>query len=380
MLQNKTKDTAFVAQAHSARIAIVGAGMSGLLTSLLLESVNVSNYELIEASFRYGGRVHTAPFGDNSWFELGAMRIPHSYMDPSTKERVILKDMQLFFSLVDELNRLNADKPFLQIKLIPWIQSMDGEYLVLELYLNPIKRSLSPLRSAGNLLYSHGIKKDGKAPSIAQIKADPSLTFVDSNPERSKAVAAIAAVTTNNTWARQIADNMFKAHKEWLDSGFEDFSEYQFLRNQGFSVNVSDSITSHDLAGQTLWFEAYDDPYFFADRWFTIDHGMSHLPGAFWGLPGAAKTKLGHQVTGIAPSQDSSKVQVWWQQRQVFPPSSSGAKQLEEYDYAIVSAPFSVSNRSSESHPLRDANVAADLEKKIPELGHAILVAPAAIF
>lgn len=49
----------FAAEAKSKSIAIVGGGMSGLMTSLLLESVGLHNWHIIESSGRIGGRIRT---------------------------------------------------------------------------------------------------------------------------------------------------------------------------------------------------------------------------------------------------------------------------------------------------------------------------------
>ena len=56
-----TKETTevFSADAKSKSIAIVGGGMSGLLTSLLLDSVGMHNWHIIESSGRIGGRIRT---------------------------------------------------------------------------------------------------------------------------------------------------------------------------------------------------------------------------------------------------------------------------------------------------------------------------------
>jgi protoporphyrinogen oxidase len=40
---------------YSIEIAIIGGGMSGLLTSLLLQSVGVQNWKIMESSQRVGG-------------------------------------------------------------------------------------------------------------------------------------------------------------------------------------------------------------------------------------------------------------------------------------------------------------------------------------
>lgn len=68
--------------AKSKDVAIVGAGMSGLMTYLVLSQAGLTNVRLIEASQRLGGRVHTeylsgGPF-DYSYQEMGPMRFPET--------------------------------------------------------------------------------------------------------------------------------------------------------------------------------------------------------------------------------------------------------------------------------------------------------------
>lgn len=54
-LKAKDPSQSFVAKAKDQRVAIIGAGMSGLMSALLLESVGIYNWELIEQSERIGG-------------------------------------------------------------------------------------------------------------------------------------------------------------------------------------------------------------------------------------------------------------------------------------------------------------------------------------
>lgn len=54
------------AAAKSKEIAIVGAGMAGLMTWLALNESGMTNITIVEAAQRLGGRVHTAYFGDPS--------------------------------------------------------------------------------------------------------------------------------------------------------------------------------------------------------------------------------------------------------------------------------------------------------------------------
>lgn len=59
LLESKNHSYVDVEEAKSKHIAIVGAGMSGLMTFLSLRQAGFQNLEIIEASERLGGRVHT---------------------------------------------------------------------------------------------------------------------------------------------------------------------------------------------------------------------------------------------------------------------------------------------------------------------------------
>lgn len=89
-LQEKEPDEVFVAAAKSKTVGILGGGMSGLMTSHLLESVGFHDWKIIEASARIGGRVHTSYLNgtkpsDYQYQEMGPMRFPVSitYDDPA---------------------------------------------------------------------------------------------------------------------------------------------------------------------------------------------------------------------------------------------------------------------------------------------------------
>ncbi|RWS21579.1 hypothetical protein B4U80_14128 [Leptotrombidium deliense] len=62
------------------KVGIVGAGISGLYTALILQDLGI-DYELFEASNRIGGRIFTHYFNNDSsnlnYVDLGAMRLPN---------------------------------------------------------------------------------------------------------------------------------------------------------------------------------------------------------------------------------------------------------------------------------------------------------------
>ncbi|KAG1898907.1 uncharacterized protein F5891DRAFT_1190404 [Suillus fuscotomentosus] len=61
-----------------ATVGILGAGVGGLYTALILDSLDIK-YEILEASDRTGGRLHTYDFpngGEYDYCDVGAMRFP----------------------------------------------------------------------------------------------------------------------------------------------------------------------------------------------------------------------------------------------------------------------------------------------------------------
>ncbi|KAG1798016.1 uncharacterized protein BJ212DRAFT_246701 [Suillus subaureus] len=59
-------------------VGILGAGVGGLYTALILDSLDI-NYEILEASDRTGGRLLTYNFpngGKYDYYDVGAMRFP----------------------------------------------------------------------------------------------------------------------------------------------------------------------------------------------------------------------------------------------------------------------------------------------------------------
>ncbi|KAG6034763.1 hypothetical protein E4U41_006401 [Claviceps citrina] len=128
-LKQKPPSAVDVGAAKKKKIAIVGAGLSGLTTYLLLHQAGFTNVQVLEASNRLGGRVHTQYLTggpqDYSYQELGAMRLPVDYVDPDSKKKYNISDTQLVFELIAEMNRLNADRSHLRLELIDWVEESD---------------------------------------------------------------------------------------------------------------------------------------------------------------------------------------------------------------------------------------------------------------
>lgn len=114
------------AAAKQKSIAIVGAGMSGLMAYLCLTQQGLTSVSLIEGGDRLGGRVQTVylsggPF-DYSYQEMGPMRVPMTLT--VANQTYNISDHQLVFQLVEEMNMLNKDNhDDLHIDLIDWLEA-----------------------------------------------------------------------------------------------------------------------------------------------------------------------------------------------------------------------------------------------------------------
>ncbi|KAG9254385.1 uncharacterized protein F5Z01DRAFT_681435 [Emericellopsis atlantica] len=314
---NSTKKTSVsVEEAKNKRIAIVGGGMSGLMTSLLLTSVGMTNWHITESTERIGGRIRTKYLNgskpeDYQYQEMGPMRFHH------TNETLDIQDHKLVFQLSDVLNEMNGNDSELAVKFIPWIQS------------NPN----TPANSRGYRL------PNGRIPTAAQLSADPSVlppVANASDPVGAELGEGFVDQLLDFTpeRMRNISANVFRAHREAIDRGLFHWSETSFLKYKlGLDTNTVDFLSGS--GSSPMWGEWYDSVYFSATNWRTIDKGLESLPRAF--APHVeGKITYGRKITGLDYNNDTSKVSLTWREH----PLDKSTK-TEEYDYAVVAVPFS---------------------------------------
>lgn len=305
-------------------IAIIGGGMAGLLTSHLLQSVGVEDWQIIESSQRVGGRIRTKYLNGTTpdeyqYQEMGPMRFPVSIEYAETGETLRIKDHEMVFQVGEVLNTLNGPNSSLAVNFIPWIQS-----------------------SQNTPASSNGIRtSDGTIPSTSEIAANSSLAGTSQVPsnvtEADEAEAAYESfLGLDKEEIKLLATDVFQAHKKALEAGQFDWSEANYLRYKlGISLNVTDFLAG--AGGGNLWSSLYDVPYFAATTWKTIDKGLESLPRAFW--PHVKnKTTLGRFVSGLSYSDETDKVSVHWRNST---DKYSLSTESEEFDYAVVAAPFS---------------------------------------
>jgi monoamine oxidase len=191
-----------VKAAKSKEVAIVGAGMSGLMSYLVLSQAGLTNITLLEASSRLGGRVQTTYLSggpsDYSYQEMGPMRVPHLITYGNTTYKI--SEQYLFFRLAEELNTINEDQGHedLGINLIPWIQN-----------------------SANGLQYFNENKMpNGLPPTVGDVLNDPSLgqTRPEIPESASELRAQLNALQPGSEFLEEIAANMWAAHSRFISA------------------------------------------------------------------------------------------------------------------------------------------------------------------
>ncbi|KAK5676325.1 hypothetical protein LTS10_011137 [Elasticomyces elasticus] len=320
-LKEKEPEVVFVASTKNKTIGILGGGMSGLMTSHLLDSVGFHDWTIIEASSRIGGRVHTSYLNGTTsdqyqYQEMGPMRFPVSIKyDENTTYQI--KDHRMVFQLADVLNKQNGYDPKHNVSFIPWIQSAAND---------PASTSKR--------------RPDGTVPGRAEVAANPAYQD-NPNATYSNATAVLEAAAAWQAWTGMDADrialfasNIFQAHKTSVEEGLFDFSEAGYLRYAlGVGKNLTDQVDSIN-DDYPSWL--YEDVYFGATEWRTIDQGLSRLPAAF-GPQVLNRTIFQTTVQGMAWNETSEKMTVQYRNQNLF----DVEPETMEFDYTVVAVPFS---------------------------------------
>ncbi|OAL36815.1 hypothetical protein AYO20_03870 [Fonsecaea nubica] len=323
-LKNKEISAVNVQEAKSKEIAIVGAGMAGLMTWLALNQSGMTNISLIEAAQRLGGRVHTAYFGDPSerqYQEMGPMRFPLSYTSSETNQTIQIQDHRIVFDLAAEVNRLNNNNTNFTVNFIKWYQS-----------------------SPNGLYYINGARKpNGQVPTISEVRANASLLgTTSSQPDDPKLDALdeqLNIIYDNGSFIDQMARNIYMAHKTFLDQGLgglggDDFSEFAYAHNVlGYALNE----TFVELGGsgsESFWDNLFESMYFSATDWRTIDGGLTRLPSAFHPLVDDV-TFMNRKIQRVQYNESTKKVTLQWKAKPL-----DSTFQNASYDLAVVTVPM----------------------------------------
>ncbi|KAG4413800.1 hypothetical protein IFR04_013072 [Cadophora malorum] len=321
-LKQKQPDAVFVSSVKSKKFGILGAGIAGLHTALILDSVGIHNWKILESDSRLGGRIYTTYLNNTSpdeyqYHELGPMRLPMTIKDEDTNETFPIQDQQLVLQLANVLNDLNGNDSSLAVKLIPWIQASDN---------TPV--ATSKRRPDGTI---PGKKEVAANSSLADLVTWSNLTAAE---EAIDALAAVKALDKERI--KFYSGNVFRAHKQAVEEGLFDFSEVEYLRHViGTDLNTTDEVTTTAVSWPMWEFETV---YFMANEWATIDKGMSRLPEAFRPLI-KDRIMFNTKVHGVKYNEETSSLTVAHRPTGSDP---SEASRSEEFDYIFNSVPFNL--------------------------------------
>ncbi|KAL6238777.1 hypothetical protein BDW75DRAFT_251968 [Aspergillus navahoensis] len=311
------------------RIAIVGAGISGLATALMLDSVRVHNWEIIEASNRVGGRFRTRYVaGTDEWAEMGPMRLPYSVTYKDGNETLRYTDHELTFQLAHVLNSMNENDPKWKIDFIPWIQHHPNELIAQGTRRHP----------------------DGRIPTRGEIEADPSLKNAPdmTSTEYTDTKNRMDVILKNKDTLKAIQRDVWRAHKTAMDEGLDDWSEQAMMRHIfKASANVTDEIWT-DSDYDVFWDELHHNSNLGFDgskgslgetHWLCIDGGFNRLSDAF--LPHVqSRLTLNRQIRKLEPvpgPYNTTRTRLSW-----YPSVQNRTYESKDYDYTVMAVPFTM--------------------------------------
>ncbi|KAH7179885.1 uncharacterized protein B0J16DRAFT_291468 [Fusarium flagelliforme] len=322
-LKQKQPDDIFVSATKNKTFGILGGGISGLMSSLILDSVGIHNWKILESSERVGGRIRTAYLNgtspeDGQYHELGPMRFPYELTDSETNETFPFMDQRMIFQLADVLNDMNQGNKSLQVKFWDWIQSSPN---------TPVD---SPFR-----------RPDGTFPSKFEVANNPDY----SNPAvYSNDTAAEEAIQALDDFKgltpekiRMYTKNIFKAYKQAKEDGSFDYSEVSYLRDViKTELNVTDEVSPTHIYWP-MW--EYETIYFLASKWVTIKGGLSRLPAAF--EPHIQdRIQYNAKINGLRYNEDNKTLSVSWKPTGSEPFTTPN--NVENFDYVLNSVPLNL--------------------------------------
>ena len=111
----KSLDLKTLSSVENATIGILGGGMAGLHTALMLENLKLTNpeykdltYQIIERNDHVGGRImthHYSPKGEWNYSDMGAMRLP-------ANNAPVYDLIDYVNKLISEKNKTTVEEPY----------------------------------------------------------------------------------------------------------------------------------------------------------------------------------------------------------------------------------------------------------------------------
>lgn len=304
------------------RVGIVGGGMSGMYTALLLEHLGIG-YHLFEASGeRMGGRVKTHYFNDgpHQYAEMGAMRFPHTWMQTR------------LFNFWDYLNKTSGEVPGARtIPRIPYV-----------LYDH------STAADAGNLLCFNG-RRPATRNAVAEdnsllgfddfFKSDEYAYFKDSQgrlkPAQSLLTAALApfmelleAGEIDAAWDRMLR--------------FDAYSGRSYLQEIGDGkhpypatiVDYMETVLSYTGVYDLAFTEMLLDNFSFEEKtWSAMEGGTDRVTQEMVKRIPAERVQMGARISRV--EERGGRTVLHYQR------GDGALPQQAEFDHVVMTLPFS---------------------------------------
>ncbi|TVY72659.1 L-amino-acid oxidase [Fusarium oxysporum f. sp. cubense] len=318
-----------VSKAPNPSIAIVGGGVSGLTTALMLDSIGLHNWEIIEASDRVGGRFRTKFVGGTQEFaEMGPMRLPYTVTYKSDNSTYEYTEHRLTFQLAETLNEMNGNDSKWKVDFIPWIQHHPNELIA----------------------WGTGRHPDGRIPTRADIHANSSLAKPPAmiSTEYNETKHRMNEILKNETMLKAIQADVWRSHKFVMSQGYDDWSE-QCMMREAFhaSENITDAIwtaTDYDV----FWDEMVHNSNLALDgtkdslgetEWKCVDGGFNRLTDAF--IPHVSDrlvlNRKIRKLESVKGEDGQTQTRLSW-----YPSVKNRTFESKDYDYTIMAVPFTM--------------------------------------
>lgn len=250
------------------KVGIIGAGMAGLYSGLLLKSQRV-DFHIYEANpERVGGRIYTHRFNaeKDQYFEAGAMRLPKTHQEP-------------VFKLIGYVNEENKNNTDYLVELLDYVINTENNYV----FVNGVRN------------------KDGSTMTLREAREDPAkLNFPVEGQDKHRI-------------ADELLHDVLKEYIELVDNGgleslvksYDSYSMRSFLtlvkKWSHTKVDYVETMTSQTQQFDHSFVEIVMEYMNFSEtKWKTIKDGMSRLPEACRKIIGDENISLGAHVHEIA--------------------------------------------------------------------------------
>ncbi|MFA0964375.1 flavin monoamine oxidase family protein [Roseivirga sp. BDSF3-8] len=296
----KTAPESFNGIPQGATVGIIGGGMAGLYSALILKSRGV-NFHVLEASSRLGGRVYTYRFNEkpNQYFEAGAMRLPD------------IPEQEPVFNLIDYLNeRVSPDMKIDRIRYV--LYDDDGN----RVNVNSTRNS------------------DGGIMSVKYANTNPAeLGFILKPEDQGKTATELL-----NEVIQPFVDMLEKDFEKGFQAiiQYDDYSFYSYLQMEAGwyndKINYVETMTSQTNQFQNSFTELIIENIDFSQaNWYSIANGMDRLPNACAEVVGYDNITLDAPVNTIQYTDDG-RVRVFY----------GSDYKYKTFDYVIAAVPPAV--------------------------------------